>query len=448
MAENWIGIGAKFNGKQAVDGIAKLQKSFVNLRRIAMTVVGGKIVKDISAFGREMNMMAERTGMSIAKLSSLRNAFISAGSGAKGFETVVNNIASGLQGLMMGRGDFAARLGMIGVSPYTSGGALKSESQVLYDIADWAKSQRGRMSKQQLLYQLNTLFGIDTQLGEKLLGGGAAFKKLQEDASKRMGSIDKDTTDSLDRMKTKWDELSGTMGNTTDKVIASLEKPLSIILDWSREVVKLAGDNPEITGAAVGFASLSVGISSLAGVIGGVVSGVGALAGGLVGLGIALAAVLAGIGGAWLGSQFAPDVEDSERGKQNEFLAKYKTKGNQLDYRRLEEDFDEGRLSVNQEEATTALGVLRLYNPKKYGALWNAWDKEKYGFSSASIPTDIEQAVPDTPMEVSSDNRSYIIVQGDVTEGTLNDIIEQGYDLMIMDSETSANVQSATKFAH
>lgn len=447
MAENWIGIGAKFNGKQAIDGIAKLQKSFITLRRIAMTVVGGKIIKDISAFGREMNMMAERTGMSITKLSSLRNAFISAGSGAKGFESVINNIASGLQGLMMGRGDFAAKLGMIGVSPYTAGGSLKSESQVLYDIADWAKSQRGRMSKQQLLYQLNTLFGIDTQLGEKLLGGGAAFKKLQEEADKRMGTIDKETTKSLDNIKTKWDELYGAVGNTTDKVVASLEKPLAMILDWSREVVKFAGDKAVINDTTTGLITLGVGIETLAGAIGGVITGVGALAGGLMGLGVALAAVLAGIGGSWLGSWFAPDVSDSEIGKRNLFLEKYKTNG-KMDYKRLQKDFDEGKLSQNQEEAITALSVLSYYDPKKYGVLWNASAKEKYGYTDRPLPEGVEQAIPDTPMEVAEDNRSYIIVQGDVTEGTLNEIMEKGYDLVVMDNETNANVQSATKFAH
>ena len=305
---------------------------------------------------------------------------------------------------MMGRGDFAARLGMIGVSPYTSSGALKSESQVLYDIADWAKSQRGRMSKQQLLYQLNTLFGIDTQLGEKLLGGGSAFKKLQEDASKRMGSIDKDTTDSLDRMKTKWDELSGTMGNTTDKVIASLEKPLSFILDWSREVAKAAGEHPKWTGAVAGIGALATGIGALGGVVAGAVSGMGALAGAIVGVIGVLGTIaelgvwgLLGFGVGYGGTNLINAFRGSEDVRKN--LEGYRINETTFDFDKLEKDFWNGKINPNDEaQYYSALWMLKNYKPEKYNELWQgaiagdgAKRAEMYGIKT-NLPTDIEKS--------------------------------------------------------
>lgn len=168
---NAINIVATFNGAKAFQGVNKLEKSFGQLKKVITAVIGAKAVKEMANFGKEVSLMADRTGLSVAKLTALRGAFVSAGSSAKGFDKLIGNINSGLLGLSIGNGEFAAKLGMLGISPYTAAGRLKDSQEVLYDIADWAKSQKGRMSDQDIMYRLMSWFGMDEGQARLAMGG-------------------------------------------------------------------------------------------------------------------------------------------------------------------------------------------------------------------------------------------------------------------------------------
>lgn len=393
------GIRIRFDGKSALAGLDKTRKSFLSLKRVILTTLAGKVVRDMAQFGRDFGIMADRTGMSVQKLSGLRNAFISAGSGAKGFERTINNINDGLQGLAMGSGEQAAKLAMFGVSPYTAGGRLKQPDEILYGLADWAKKQKGRLSKEQILYRFRTLLNIDDELGKKLLDGAESFKRFRDEASKRMGEIDRGTQRKLDDVKTKWDELGGAVTNTSAKVVAEFQGPLSGVLNWTRELVKLAGEFPKTTGAVVGgvgvLAGLPVFMRTIAGLANLLVgTKFAAATAALLGLKLALGGLALALGGLagyglvklldWFGLF---DWIAKKVGTKDE-LAMYKNPDGKIDYESLQYWFDSGAINPqkNKEEYKQALHVLHAYNPDKYQNLYadmmtDPEFKHKDGFS-------------------------------------------------------------------
>ena len=367
-----MGITLGFNGKQALSGLAKTKKSFLSLKRIVTTVIAGKMVRDMAQFGREFGLMADRTGMSVQKLSGLRNAFVSAGSGAKGFEKTINNINNSLLGLSLGNGEGAARLAMFNVSPYTAGGRIKQPDEILYGLADWARKQKGKLSEEQILYRFRTLLDIDDELGRKLLDGAESFRKFREGASERMGEIDENTQKKLDGIKTKWDEFGGTISNTSAKIIANMEQPLNKMLDWSSEIVKFGGDNPEIGAAVVGGVTLASAISGLTAVFGGASLAVGTLTAGLSALALALGGLVGYIGAKFLDPVWNKigDWMSYTYGKKDE-LAYYKVNG-KLDMDSLKYWFEKGAIDPkqNKEQYKQALAALYLSNPDRYQNLY------------------------------------------------------------------------------
>lgn len=366
---NSINIVATFNGAKAFEGINRLERSFSRLKKIVMTVIAGKVVKEMANFGNQMTLMSERTGMSISRLSALRNAFVSSGAGAKAFEKTISSINDGLLGLSMGRGDFAAKLGMFGISPYTRTGALKTADQVMYDIADWAAKQKGRMSRKDILYRLTSIFGIDDATAIKMLQGGAAMRGSAYAASKRMGLVTDEQAEKLSKLKKKIDEFFGTIHNTFARVIADLEPYLTPILEKLQALVKAAGDNPKVTAAIVGIIA---GITTLMSVASALTAVLGPLTTALSGLFFAIELALGGIlgwflgkGAAWLVNLFAGG--DAE--KRQKIFEKY-SKDGRLDIDAAKKSYESlyskgyGKRTKDEEfEFNTLQGMINAVDP-------------------------------------------------------------------------------------
>ena len=183
VARARIVIGA--NTKSAEEGIRRVTNSFRSLRRFVTTVIAGKMVKDMANFGKELSLMADRTGMSIEKLSALRNVFMSAGSGAKGFQQTIERINSGLLGLRRGESHLAAQLAPLGINPFG-----KDAGQILEEIADAAKAQlsMGR-SRESVLDYLTNVIGIDPATAQKLMEGREAFLKEEARLLGKVGRV-------------------------------------------------------------------------------------------------------------------------------------------------------------------------------------------------------------------------------------------------------------------
>lgn len=330
MADNRINIVASFNGAQAFAGISKLEKSFTHLKRIVFAVVGVKAMQSVANFGKEINMMADRTGLSVAKLSSLKNAFISAGSGAKGFQKTINQINEGLLGLSLGRGEYAAKLGMVGISPYTVSGALKTPDQILDDLADWANKQKGIMSKKDILYRLTSLFGIDEAKARTMLDGARAMRGRQAAANARMGILKGDESARLEKLKQRFDELFGTIENTIAKTVSNLEPYISPILESIQKFIKVAGEHPKVTSAIIGILGAFMGLAAVGGALSGLVAAISGLSVALPALTAALVAFGAAVAGFKLGEWVADIVDffsDHDTEKENKVLEKYVGKG-------------------------------------------------------------------------------------------------------------------------
>lgn len=236
MADNRINILATFNGKKALQGINNLERSFNRLKRVVGFVIANKMIKDIANFGREMNLMAERTGMSIEKLSSLRNVFISAGSGAKGFQQTIDRINTGLLGLKRGEGALAAQLAPLGISPFG-----KTADQILLDIADGAQRQlaMGRSRETVLDYLMNVL-GIDQQTASLLMQGRQAFLDEQSRLEEKVGIVK--STENLDALKKAYDELNAAWTNAKTNIMEFVAPILIPILDALSGLVKTLGE--------------------------------------------------------------------------------------------------------------------------------------------------------------------------------------------------------------
>lgn len=412
-----IGITLQFNGGEALSGIRRVDSALSGLKRLIAVIFTGKTINDMARFGREMYSMSLRTGMSAQKLNSLRNAFIAAGSGAKGFEKTIGNITTGLRGLSLGRGEFAAKLGMIGVSPYTAEGRLKTADETLYDIADWAKSQEGIMPKEQILYMLNELFGIDTELGEKLLGGGDEFRRNQEEAQKRMGSINDGAIESLKNLKQGFDELWGSLKILGVNLFGKLAKHIQPVIDLFRSLfVWLSQDSELLENIGSVLSVFLKVITGLVYIIGRAVWMIGETIGNFI---------------SWIASKFmgGDKAEDI-----NKSIDEYrKSPGStELDLVKLQKDFDSGKINKQKNETQyyAALNILRTNNPQKYQ---EKWEQESFnqpmrmaelGFKPETTykPESLFNEIPTNVEQVNTTNNG-----GDTTKN-VNVQVEQNFN--------------------
>lgn len=303
-----INYELSFRSEKAVKSVQKAEKAFGLLRKVLATVVSGKIVRESAKFGQEMSLMADRTGMSVSKLSSLRNAFVATGSSAGKFSSVIDEINNGLLGLSMGDGALASKLAMFGISPMGANG-LKSAKDILYDLSDWAKSQKGVLSEQDILFRLQSLFGIDTAYGKRMLGGSAALKQYEKEKEAAMGVVSPEESEKLTELNNKLNELWQTLGNTASKAVASVSEKLVDFINYLEKIVKLGGDFPELT-AAIGA------LATVIGGAGGLKLAIGGLSGALGALGSVLLPIVGGLGafgvgaaiGDWLGSEMGGEI--------------------------------------------------------------------------------------------------------------------------------------------
>ena len=423
-----IGITLAFNGGQAFSGIQKVNFALTGLKRLISAIFVGKTINDMARFGKEMYAMSLRTGLSARKLNSLRNAFISAGSDAQGFEKTINNISNGLRGLALGRGDFASKLGMIGVSPYTAEGRIKTADEALYDIADWAKSQEGLMSQEQILYMLRELFGIDEKLGEKLLGGGESFRRLQEESQRRMGTVSDEAVSGLEKLNTGLNELWGSLKNLSANFFGKLAHHLGPVIDLVRTVFVELGKNKDVLeafGTAIGtLVKLIVSVVGLLGyALGSFASFIGKIIAGIV---------------HWTSRLF---FNDSHIGEQYEALNPYRVSegSSEIDIQRLMDDFNSGKINKGDEVLYyTALRILKNYG----GRYQEAWEHEsiqntarmaELGFTPDTsfkteklfdeMPTNLEQASISNK-DVKLEQNMTFNVTGDMTRETAEETVK------------------------
>ena len=253
-------IRLKYSGKEAEAGIKRMNNYWGAFRKIVTTVVAGKMIKDVTRFGREMSNLSYRTGMSVERLSSLRNVFIAAGAGARGLEKSIGAIHHGLMALQRGETEWATKLYPLGISPWG-----KNAEQVNYEIADAVKRMMdmGSISQEQAIDYLMSEFGKNEKEAKLMLGGSAAMLKYEADLREKVGQAQDANIKKLDNLKTSLDELSAAWSNATTNVIGFFGEPLMKGVDALTSVLKYFGDN-EVAGGIAGLGALLLGMKGTA----------------------------------------------------------------------------------------------------------------------------------------------------------------------------------------
>ncbi|MBO7732870.1 MAG: phage tail tape measure protein [Methanobrevibacter sp.] len=284
-------IKLKYNGKDAEAGIRRVTDAFSTFRKVVTTVVAGKMVRDVTRFGREITNLSDRTGMSVQKLSSLRNVFISAGAGARGFSRAIGEINHGLMALQRGETEWATKLYPLGISPWG-----KNPKEIMLETADAVKRMidTGAISEEQAIDYLISEFPYNEKQARLMLGGSQAFLENEAKLREKVGEAQQRNIDNLDKLKTSLDDLSASWENAKTNVIGFFGEPLMKGVDALTSVLKYFGDN-EVIGGINGLAAILIGMK-------GTSMGVSMAKGALAGSGGATAVAagggfMAGVGG-------------------------------------------------------------------------------------------------------------------------------------------------------
>ena len=238
-----ITIEALFNGKDVQKGLKKLDKSLFKLQKgfgkqfsklLKFAGVAGftKMAIDAAQFGRSMGLLADKTGIAVDKLTSMRTAFSALGSDAKSVDNLLSNITSGLARLSMGEGEYAAKLAAMGISAWDNQGNVKQADAVMGDLADWTKSQlaMGRSMAEVSTY-LKDNFGIEQDMVKQLALGRAGMKAEVAKQNKRTGTVSGLEIANLESLNRSFATLKTTVGVLIDKVMAGLAPVIEFFTD-------------------------------------------------------------------------------------------------------------------------------------------------------------------------------------------------------------------------
>lgn len=281
-----IQIGA--NTKQAENAIRRFQSSLMGVAKLVTVGAVAKAFKDMASFGKELDLMASRTGMSVERLSALRNVFMSAGSGAKGFEQTVNRINDGLLSLRRGNPWIAQALAPLGISPFG-----KDAKQILEEVADAAKAKLSMgESETTVLDYLTSQLGIDQATAEKLMKGRAYLQEEEARLREKTGTIAAENNENLKKLNQSLGELSAAWTNAKANVTGFVSEFLVPLIDKITEFITFLGEH-EVIGAGVGIGAAVFGPSLLRAALGFIGKG---LFGGLIGAGATTVATGAATG--------------------------------------------------------------------------------------------------------------------------------------------------------
>lgn len=274
MAIKEAKIKISYDGKEAEAGIKRMNNYWNTFRKLVTTVVAGKMIKDVTRFGREMSNLSYRTGMSVERLSSLRNVFIAAGAGARGLEKSIGAIHHGLMALQRGETEWATKLYPLGISPWG-----KDAEQVNLEIADSIKRMldMGSISQEQAIDYLMSEFGKNEKEAKLMLGGRMAILSEEARLREKVGVAQDQNIKNLDNLKTSLDELSASWENAKTNVIGFFSEPLMQGVDALTSLLKYFGDN-EVIGGIAGLGAILFGIkgsSATAAMLKGALTGTG-----------------------------------------------------------------------------------------------------------------------------------------------------------------------------
>lgn len=252
-----INFKALFNDKEFQAGIKRLFKSFDGIKK--KTNIFNKFLKfagfagftkmaiDAAQFGKSMSLLAERTGIAVDKLTSMRTAFSALGASAKSVDNLLDNITSGLARLSSGNGEFASKLSAMGISAWNNKGNIKQANEVMGDLANWTKSQlaMGRSMSEVSTY-LKDNFGIEQEMVNQLALGRAGMEAEIAKQNNRTGTVSGSEIANLESLNKSLSTFKTTIGVLVNKIMAGLAPAIEFFADLftiiAREVQDIFGE--------------------------------------------------------------------------------------------------------------------------------------------------------------------------------------------------------------
>ena len=236
LALQEIFIRCGMDGKPFFKGLKDLNKKtrgvFKSLAKFAGIAGFAKMAYDAQKLGRELGLIADKTGIAASKIGKMQSAFAATGGDAKTIGNVLTGITSGLAKLSMGDATMASRLSAMNISAWDEGGNVKKADVVLGEIADWTKGQidAGR-SMVEVAQFLQDNFNIPQELANQLALGQEGFAKYQEAITERVGSLNEKEISNLQSLNTSLSRLKETVIILVEKITAGLGPAIEFFTD-------------------------------------------------------------------------------------------------------------------------------------------------------------------------------------------------------------------------
>lgn len=219
-----------FDGKATA--LASKLKSFVAPAAIAAgAAFAANMVRNVANTADELAKLSQRTGIAVEDLSRLRYAANLSGVSAEGVTSALTRLSRGMSDAANGTGEAMRAFQAMGVEVKNQDGTLRSQREVLADIADRFASYEDGAQKSALAQQI---FGRSGAELIPLLNGGAAGLQAMADESDRLGNtMDGNTAkaaeafnDNITRLQTQLGSFAMSLGNAVIPTLAQMTTEL------------------------------------------------------------------------------------------------------------------------------------------------------------------------------------------------------------------------------
>lgn len=264
-------------GKQAQTALSNIQKNFQKIQKQAKgtdrifsklfgfaSIAGlAKITKDSAKLAHSMTIIAQKTGISSQKLTSMQSAFNSIGaSGEKALKTV-ERITEGLARTFIagGNSQMLSILAQMGIEGFDEQGRQRDAIEIMGDIADWIKNNPAGLSDLEMRQYLADNLGLSPEEYQQMKGGKSAYLSWIEQQGKKTESLEEKHIKSLESLNRTISECAELIKNKFMKAVADIAPVLEKIINF---VTDLISKNPEISAVITAVTMLGLAFKGLA----------------------------------------------------------------------------------------------------------------------------------------------------------------------------------------
>ena len=242
--------------KQAEDGITAFDgkataladklKEFVAPAAIAAgAAFAANMVRNVANTADELAKLSQRTGIAVEDLSRLRYAADLSGVSSEGMTQALTRLSRGMSDAANGTGEAAGAFQAMGVEVRNQDGTLRSQREVLADIADRFQRYEDGAQKSALAQQI---FGRSGAELIPMLNQGADGLQTMADESDRLGNtMDGNTAraaeafnDNITRLQTQMRSFSVAVGNAVIPTLAQMTNEILGVTDKGNGMTRMA----------------------------------------------------------------------------------------------------------------------------------------------------------------------------------------------------------------